>query len=87
MSGFLSSASLYAAQPGTAPPRIFCTSRNNGLADALVKAVVGGVFSTVVAGFTTLVRVEGLTPNALTVKNDDAIMKSDDSFMVDGLNR
>lgn len=82
MSGFLSKASLYAAQPGTAPPRIFWTSRNNGLDDAFVKAVVGGVFSTVAGLVATLVRVDGLTPKALTVKNDDAMMKSDDSFMM-----
>ena len=48
-----------------------------------MKAVVGGVFSTVAGLVATLVRVDGLTPKALTVKNDDAMMKSDDSFMID----
>ena len=84
MSGFLSKASLYAAQPGTAPPRIFCTSRNSGLVDALVKAVVGGVVNSEAGLVATLVRVDGLTPNARTVKKDDAMMKSDESFMMRG---
>ena len=84
ISGFLSNASLYAAQPGTAPPRIFCTSRNSGLVDALVKAVVGGVVNSEAGLVATLVRVDGLTPNARTVKKDDAMMKSDESFMMRG---
>jgi hypothetical protein len=72
-SGFFSSASLYAAHPGTAPPRVLVASRNRGLLKLLLllegRKAEDGIMDLTV--FEEVKPGDGLTPKAETTTQEE----------------